>query len=126
MNICTQNLLSKNKTRHSIINYYNIILFNKLINNHKKKNPNDKNKVKCWKVIKNRIYLIHRYVLTCLIASMSGLKVTGILRRPLCWMINSSGLGDGVIIDVGKLLIVVFIILRWWSFRPKPNKNMKI
>lgn len=52
---------------------------------------------------------------------MSGLKVTGILRRPRCCMINSSGLGDGVIIDVGKLLIVVFIILRWWSFRPRPR-----
>jgi hypothetical protein len=42
---------------------------------------------------------------------MSGLNVTGILRRPRCCMINSSGLGDGVIMDVGKLLMVVFIIL---------------
>lgn len=55
---------------------------------------------------------------------MSGLKVTGILRRPRCCMINSSGLGEGVIIDVGKLLMVVFIILTWWSVRPKPKSYM--
>lgn len=56
---------------------------------------------------------------TCFMASISGLKVTGILRRPRCCITNSSGLGDGVIIDDGKLFIVVFIMLRCWSVRPK-------